>query len=204
MTEPLTGARTGGRQLSTSRARISHVALELFLENGFDGTTVDDIARAAGIGRRTFFRYFPSKNDVAWGDFESLLEVLEYRLDNTPPEDGILDALTAAVLEFNAIPAEETALHRQRMNLLLTVPSLAAHSALRYVTWRRIIASFVAQRLGAPADDARPQTIAYALLGVVLASYERWLADPDADLAELLTEGMGLLRFGVQESELRS
>src|SRR5579863_5655824 len=53
-----------GRRRVTSQAELEHIAFDLFEANGFEQTTVEDIATAAGIGRRTFFRYFPSKNDV--------------------------------------------------------------------------------------------------------------------------------------------
>ncbi len=62
-------ARTGRRPPSTSREGLSAVGIELFRERGFDETSVDEIAEAAGIARRTFFRYFPSKNAVPWGRF---------------------------------------------------------------------------------------------------------------------------------------
>ena len=62
-----------GRAPATTHGELSHLALALFLERGFEQTTVDDIVEAAGIGRRTFFRYFRSKNDLPWGDFDQLL-----------------------------------------------------------------------------------------------------------------------------------
>ncbi|BDZ52122.1 hypothetical protein GCM10025867_43630 [Frondihabitans sucicola] len=62
-----------GRQPATSNAQLSHLGLQLFIERGFDATTIDDIASAAGIGRRTFFRYFSSKNDLPWGDFDTMI-----------------------------------------------------------------------------------------------------------------------------------
>ena len=72
---PAAGApAAAGRRRITSRAELEHVAFGLFERQGFEKTTIDDIASAAGIGRRTFFRYFPSKNDVPWGDFEAELE----------------------------------------------------------------------------------------------------------------------------------
>src|SRR5271165_6892774 len=73
-----------GRRRITTRAELEHVAFELFDSHGFEGTTVDDIASAAGIGRRTFFRYFPSKNDVPWGMFELELERMRARLKACP------------------------------------------------------------------------------------------------------------------------
>lgn len=75
-TEP---ARTGRRPSATC-AELSHVALRLFHEHGFEATTIDAIAAAAGISRRTFFRYFESKNDVAWGEFDQHFDTLARRL----------------------------------------------------------------------------------------------------------------------------
>ncbi len=69
-----------GRAPATTHGELSHVALRLFLERGFEETTVDDIVQVAGIGRRTFFRYFRSKNDLPWGDFDTLLERMRANL----------------------------------------------------------------------------------------------------------------------------
>ncbi|MCU1482235.1 MAG: hypothetical protein JWQ19_3021 [Subtercola sp.] len=175
-----------GRQPSTSQAEISHVALTLFIERGFESVTVDDIAAAAGIGRRTFFRYFVSKNDVPWGDFESQLEQMRSYLDRIPNDVALIDALRMAVIHFNHLPSDEVAYHRRRMTLLLTVPTLVAHAALRYAAWRQVIAEYVAARMGLPPDDLTPQAIGWALLGASLAAYETWLRDEESQLDELL------------------
>ncbi|BDI22515.1 mycofactocin system transcriptional regulator [Herbiconiux sp. L3-i23] len=175
-----------GRQRSTTVTELSHIGLALFIENGFDATTVDDIATAAGIGRRTFFRYFSSKNDLPWGEFEDLLDSMRDYLASVPPEVPLIDALHAAVIEFNAFPDEEIEYHRQRMTLLLNVPSLVAHSTLRYASWRQVIAEYAAERLGLSADDLEPQTLGWALLSLSLSAYEQWLRHDDADLATLI------------------
>ncbi|TXN31634.1 mycofactocin system transcriptional regulator [Lacisediminihabitans profunda] len=175
-----------GRQPSTSHAELSHVALELFRVRGFDRTTVDDIVAAAGIGRRTFFRYFPSKNDLPWGDFETLLERMREHLASLPSDLPLVEALCASVIEFNRLPASEIPYHRERMELLLHVPSLLAHSTLRYASWRQVVAEFVADRLQVPEDSLEPQAIAWAFLAVSLSAYEQWLKTEDADLLELL------------------
>lgn len=121
-----------GRQLATSRAELSHIALQLFIEHGFDESTVDDIAATAGIGRSTFFRHFASKNDLPWGDFETLLERMRQSLISLRSDMPLTEALQAAVIEFNRLPIEKIPYHRQRMELLLNVPTLMAHSTLRY------------------------------------------------------------------------
>lgn len=190
--DPARAARIG-RQLSTSRGELSHLALQLFLERGFDGTTVDDIAAAAGIGRRTVFRYFASKNDLPWGDFEALLERMRGFLRGLPADTPLLQALGAAIIDFNRLPEEEIPYHRKRMELLLNVPALAAHSTLRYESWRQVIAEYAAERLGVAADGLEPQALGWILLGVSLSAYEQWLLHEDADLLELITRALGML-----------
>lgn len=186
--------RQSGRRPSTSQAELSHVALTLFVEHGFDETTLDDIAAAAGVGRRTLFRYFASKNDLPWGDFDALLDRLRAYLDESPHELPLLDVLGAAVVEFNRVPTEEIPYHRQRMELLLNVPTLVAHSTLRYTAWRQVIAKYVARRMDVAIDSLAPQVIAWAVLGVSLAAYEQWLRSADADLADLIRRGFIVLR----------
>ncbi|HAQ59937.1 MAG TPA: mycofactocin system transcriptional regulator, partial [Microbacterium sp.] len=177
-----------GRAPATTHSELSHLAIQMFLDRGFDETTVDDIALAAGIGRRTFFRYFPSKNDLPWGDFETLLATMRDRLRTLSAELSPMDAIRVAVIEFNRFPDTELAFHRERMWLLLNVPSLVAHSTLRYAAWRRVIAAYAAERLGHEPDTLEPQSISWACLGLCLAAYEQWLAHEDADLDDLLDE----------------
>jgi hypothetical protein len=73
------------------------------------------------------------------------------------------------------------------MSLILYVPALQAHSTLRYADWRAVIAEFVADRLDVPVADLWPQLVANVCLAAALTAYEQWLAQDDADLAELLT-----------------
>lgn len=178
-----------GRQPTTTHAEISHIGLRLFIDRGFDRVTVDDIAAACGIGRRTFFRYFPSKNDLPWGQFDEMLDSMREHLASLPRSLPLRDALRIAIVVFNHIPEGEAQYHRERMTLLLTVPSLVAHSTIRYAAWRQVIADFVAERLGARADALVPQTIAWVCLGVSIAAYEQWLADDNASLSDLLDQG---------------
>lgn len=178
--------RVPGRRKVTTRAELEQVAFDLFGQYGFEQTTVDDIAFAAGIGRRTFFRYFPSKNDVPWGNFEGELARMRQRLAAVPAEVPLMDALRAAIVDFNRVSPGEVPAHRRRMELILRVPALQAHSTLRYAAWRQVIAGFVAERTGQPAGELLPQAVAYALLGAAVAAYEQWLDGGRDDLAELL------------------
>jgi mycofactocin system transcriptional regulator len=183
-------ARQPGRRRVTSRAELEHTAFGLFAAHGFDATTVDDIAAAAGIGRRTFFRYFPSKNDIPWGAFEDELERMRVRLKACPPEVPLMDAIRLALIDFNHVAAPQVPLHRRRMELILRVPTLFAHSTLRFTAWREVVAEYAAERTGRRPDDLAPQAIAHAVLGVSVAAYEHWLDDPSADLGQLLDDAM--------------
>ncbi len=178
--------RTPGRRKITSRAELEQVAFDLFGRYGFEHTTVDDIAFAAGIGRRTFFRYFASKNDVPWGDFDAELARMRGRLSAVPGQAPLMQALRTAIVDFNRVAPEQLPAHRRRMELILRVPALQAHSTLRYAAWREVIAGFVAGRTAQPPDALFPQAVAYALLGAAVAAYEQWLDGGQDDLAELL------------------
>jgi mycofactocin system transcriptional regulator len=180
------GRERPGRPRVTSGADIERAALDLFASRGFDETTVDDIAAASGISRRTFFRYFRSKNDVVWGDFDSLLGELEHRLAAAPADRPLMTTLRDEVVRFNAIPPEAVPAHRQRMTLILYVPALQAHSTLRYARWRAVVAAFAAHRLGGGADGPEAQLVGHVALAAAVAAYEQWLTRPGADLAALL------------------
>ncbi len=186
-----------GRPAVTSRDELELVALQLFAERGFEATTVEDVAEAAGIGRRTFFRYFASKNDVVWGDFDAALEHLRDRLAQVPPGTPLLHGLRDAVLDFNALPAGAERQHRVRMTMVLHTPALQAHSTLRYAGWRAVVAEHVAVRTGQEPDDLGPQLLAHQLLASCVAAYEHWLARPGSDLQALLAEAVSTLAAGV-------
>ena len=181
-----------GRPPATSRVALERAALALFAEHGFSETTVEEIADAAGVGRRTFFRYFDSKNDVMWGEFDALLADMGAWLaavDDVP----MVEALRQAVVRFNSLPPEAVPAHRERMALILRVPALQAHSTLRYAAWREVVAAFAARRLDAEPHHFGPQLLGHLALGAAVAAYEQWLGDEQADLPVLLTTAFDAL-----------
>ncbi|KXT58815.1 TetR family transcriptional regulator [Gordonia sp. QH-12] len=187
----------GGRPAATTRGRLSAIAIDLFTEHGFDETSVDDIAAAAGIARRTLFRYYPSKNSLAWGEFNEHLDGLRDLLRNSSDDVPLGATLRDALIAFNTVPASEIDKHRRRMALLLGVPALQAHSMLMYQDWRQVIADHCGARLGLDPASHVPQTIAWQTLGTALAAYDQWLPDPSADLTDLLRSGSRILIDGV-------
>jgi len=193
---PATALATGGRPPSTTRDRIAAVAFELFARQGFEQTTVDQIAREVGVGRRTIFRYFPSKNDMVWGNFDGVLEALRRTLAETDPEVPMMEAVRHAVGVSNAYEDEQLPALRIRMTLITRVPALQGYSMIRYAAWRRVVAEFAAGRLGCRYDDLLPQAVAHAALGTSIAAFTRWVRTPDEDLGRCLDDAFRALGDG--------
>ncbi|WP_101950117.1 mycofactocin system transcriptional regulator [Mycobacterium sp. 3519A] len=190
-----------GRRRSTTPDHISNVAIDLFADRGFDEVSVDDVAEASGIARRTLFRYYPSKNALPWGDFDAHLAHMRDLLDHLDPDVPIDEALRTALLAFNSFDEQETARHRQRMRVILQTAALQAYSMTMYAGWRAVVAAFVAKRLGTRAEDLVPQTVAWTMLGVALSAYEHWLADESVSLAEALGQAFDTVSDGLSALE---
>ena len=193
---------TRGRRPATSREQVARAALELFARRGYDGTTVEDIAAAVGVSRRTFFRYYESKREVVWGEFDAELARLEARLDEPAPEEPMMDVLRRAVVATNRFGAGELDELRIRIGLIATVPTLTAHSAVRYAEWCEVVARFAARRLGATPGDLEPQTVARAALGAATAAFAYWAQSGSDDLADDLDRAFRMLAAGFDEALL--
>jgi len=185
-----------GRPPITTRDQVSAVALELFARHGFEQTTMDDIADALGVGRRTLFRYFPSKNDIVWGDFDWVLDRLRALLRETDPRASTMEALGRAVVASNSYGPAEVPELRIRMTLITSVPALQAHSMLRYSAWRRVVAEFVAERRGEPPDGLVPQVIAHAALSTAMAAFVCWVEGREPDHVAAIERGFHALATG--------
>ena len=187
----VTSRSAQGRPRVTSHAAIEEAAFRLFEERGFEATTMDDIAASVGVGRRTLFRYYPSKNDILWGQFDEGLRGFAETFAAMPEDLPLAEAVTEAIVAFNEFEPAAIPQHRQRMRLLLGTPALLAHSELRYAAWRRVVAEFVARRLTMSAGDLLPTLAGRIALAIALSAYEKWLADTSAELAELIHEAGG-------------
>ena len=186
--------RGPGRPQVTSHAEIESAAFALFDSRGFEATTMEAIAEALGGGRRTLFRYYPSKNDIPWGQFDASLHRFRQMLDSMPHDLPVYRAVHDGVLAFNRFDPDAMPQHRRRMRMLLRTPALEAHSVLRYQQWRQVIADYVGERLGVDSGDLLPQTVGRVSLALALAAYERWLGDEAAVLEQVLEDALQDLR----------
>lgn len=182
-----------GRPPVTNRADLEGIALAMFSVRGFEVTSVEEIAAAAGISRRTFFRYFRSKNDVVWGDFDTQIARFRMWFDRCPPETPIMEAIKAGVIAFNSFEPLAMDGLRARMRVILSSPALQAYSTVRYHSWREVIVEFVAFRLSLPETDLVPRVLGHLALGAALAAYEQWLATDGTELTDLLDRSLGIL-----------
>jgi AcrR family transcriptional regulator len=165
MTDP--GLRE--RKKQRTREAIVAAALELFEERGFDQTTIADIAEAADIAPRTFFGYFPSKEDVVFADFPQTVEGLSTRLDDRAEDETAIDAIRSwidGVLEEVDLRDER---ERCRKRVIGQSEALAAHNRALMGQVEALLAGHIARDLGDRPDDVRPHMIASAVIGTLTA-----------------------------------
>jgi mycofactocin system transcriptional regulator len=192
------GARRG-RPPGTSARALELIALRLFAGQGFEETTVDQIAAVAGVSRRTFFRYFDSKAGVLWGEFDTEVATIRRLLDGMPADLPVMTAVRQAVLAANHYRARDVPELRARMNLIGSVPALAASAAVHYDAWERAVSDFVARRAGQPADSLYPLAVGRATLAACRAAYDRWVIHADANLTVYLDAALRALAAGFRD-----
>lgn len=177
-----------GRPPITSHARIEQAAFRLFEVQGFTSTTTEQIAHAAGIGRRTLFRYFASKSDIPWGRFDESLAQFRNHLASIPAQLPLGEAIVSAVVDFNTFDEAAWGQHHARMRLIMGTPDLQAHAALKHAQWRSAVAEFVARRTGTEATDLLPVSAGHAALAMAVSAYELWLRTPAQSLPALMRD----------------
>ncbi|MET9487769.1 mycofactocin system transcriptional regulator [Nocardia sp. NPDC006630] len=185
-----------GRPLGTSPRAVELIAIRLFTEQGFEETTVEQIAAEAGISRRTFFRYFESKSAVLWYQFDGEVERLRLAFSQVPDEVELMDAIRQVVVAANVYLAQDAPELRARMNLLGTAPGAQASAGPHYDAWERAVSEFAARRMGQPADGLYPLAIGRATLAVCRAAFDRWVISADSDLTVYLDLALRALSAG--------
>lgn len=179
------------------RAELAAVAMGLFLEHGFEETTVEDICAASEISRATFFRYFPSKEDALFGQTadagDALVEALTARPFDEPPRTAMRRALDPLVAQLEAAGASA----RRIARLICGEPALMARHREKHARWQELLRPEVARRLGTDPDDRsdpRADAVIATALGCFEAAQTAWaLTDQPPPLSALLDSAMGVL-----------
>jgi AcrR family transcriptional regulator len=166
------------RKKQRTRRAIEAAALRLFEERGFEGTTIDDIAAAAEIAPRTFFHYFPSKEDVVLSDYAIRLDRIVAALGRTPGGEPPWQGLRAAFLSVAADYEDERDQLLRRFRIISENPSVAARSLQLQAAWEDAVAEAVAGWLDVDVRQTiEPRLLAGAALAAMRASLARWLTD---------------------------
>jgi AcrR family transcriptional regulator len=184
------------RKKAKTRTAIRREALRLFHEQGYAATTVEQIARAAEVSQATFFRYFPTKEDVVLRDDYDPLLFAAFRAQ--PPELTPIQAMRGAMhAVFTALPADELNQERERFALISAVPELRSKILEEFIRTIQMIAEAVAERAGRRPDDFAVRAFAGALIGVAMSTMVAAIDDPTADYWELLDVALTQLEAGL-------
>ncbi|GAB3363434.1 TetR family transcriptional regulator [Amycolatopsis echigonensis] len=165
----------GRRQL---RRALATAAVDLFAANGYEATTIDDIAAAAGVGRRTFFRYFDSKDDVLFANHDEIVAEMEQVFETADPARDPIEVATAAVSLVLESYAAELDVSLKRFTLTRTVPSLRDKEVATVDRYQRVLARYLQDRFAAAGDEAATLRAAVAAAAIAAANnhvLRRWL-----------------------------
>ena len=201
MSEPLSEAevRPGlrERKKAKTRAAIQEQALRLFREQGYERTTVEQIAEAAEVSPSTFFRYFPTKEDVVLYDALDPLLIEAFR--RQPPELTSLQAMREAMhLVWGALTTEQMDEQIERGRLAYEVPALRERYVMEMVRTVGLMVDLVAERLGRPADDLEIRVATGAAMGGVLAAMlPMYDGRPGVDAIALVDRAVDVLERGI-------
>ena len=183
------------RKKARTRAAIREHALRLIREQGYDATTVEQIAEAAEVSPSTFFRYFPTKEDVVLQDDMDLFFMDAFR--GQPASLSPVAAMRAALrAAFAGLTADDLAQLQETMDLAVTVPAVRARMLEEFARTTQVIAQAVADRSGRSAGDFAVQMFAGAVVGIAMAA---WFDDPGnlAAFGDKFERGLALLEAGL-------
>ncbi len=158
------------RKKAKTRAAIQEHALRLFREQGYEATTVEQIADAAEVSPSTFFRYFPTKEDVVL--FDSTDPLMFASFETQPPELNVVEALRRAFHEvYSGLDADQLERERVRQDLIRSVPELRGRMLTDLMDAIDILAEMIAKRVGRSADEIAVRAFSGALIGVIMGVF---------------------------------
>lgn len=184
-------APAGRRQRKKQATRddlIAHAA-RLFDAQGFDETTTEQIAEAADVSQRTFFRHFPSKEAVLYADMNDQRARVREALMRRPADEPVLDAVRRAIMSLADGFEDERELRFLQARMAAAYPTVSAYSrAVVQAEWERELIAAIAARLDVdPIEDPRPEIIAGAAMSALRASIRRWtMHDGHEELPDLV------------------
>jgi len=170
--------------------------MRLFLERGFEATTIEDIAEAVEISPSTFFNYFPNKEDVVFED--ELDPLILSAFDALPDETNPVRRLRMAMQTvFARMTPEQDRMMRERMQLMAVTPELRGAMLSQFAGLVDQIAHLLGPRLGRDRDDFAVHNLAGAVLGVLLSALLAIVENPKADMFKIVDDALAHLEAGL-------
>jgi len=196
-TAPTTPASLRDRKKIRTRRLLQEHALRLFGDRGYAGTTVEDIAAAADVSPRTFFRYFASKEAVVLEDeYDPLLFERMRRIDPGEPPVGAMRRIIASLLPD--IYAEDRDRILARSRLIYGTPELASAVNGQLTDFERLLAGTLAEVHGRAPDDLEARVVAAVSVAAMRCAIEQWVvADGTPDLGGLLDQAFDVVERGL-------
>jgi AcrR family transcriptional regulator len=187
------------RKKADTRRRLMTLALRLFEERGFERTTVEEIAAAADVAPRTFFRYFPSKVDVLFGDHDELVTLLRDALAARSHDATVVQAVRQSTLDAAERLHDDPGLYLTRSRLTYAIPAAYARSRQLDADYENVIAEALAAARGTDATtDLNARATARAAWSATRAARDVWLAsDGQLDPKQLINDAFDLLGHGL-------
>ncbi|HEY2484901.1 MAG TPA: TetR family transcriptional regulator [Candidatus Binataceae bacterium] len=165
------------RRRTKLAAAIERVALSLFIERGFSAVTVDEIADAADISKRTFFRYFSSKEDLLLGDRQRYDDSLATAVAKERPGQSAVDMLRNIIVEMSREVEAEADLTRLRLELFRKYPETMSGAFEQQRAWSSTLTAVVAQRMRInDSRDIRPALMVGVMVSAGNAALQTWFA----------------------------
>ncbi len=181
-----------GRWEPNARGRLEQAALELYVERGFEQTTVAEIAQRAGLTERTFFRHFADKREVLFQGAASLQELLVNAVAGTPASSAPIDAIAAALAAAGAVLGERRESARQRQTVIAANPELRERELIKLASLATALANALRAR---GVRDPTAGLAAEAGIAVFKIAFERWVDESNQrDLPLLMRESLDELR----------
>jgi AcrR family transcriptional regulator len=181
-----------GRWEPGASGRLRQAAMELYVEHGFEQTTVAEIAERAGLTARTFFRHFADKREVLFEGSVTLQEELVSAVDDAPDSASPMEAVSTALDAVATVLGQHREYSRQRQSVIAANAELRERELIKMASLAAALADGLRRR---GVADPQASLAAEAGIAVLRVAFARWLSEPDEhDLAHVMRDSLGQLK----------
>ncbi|MFC4222681.1 acyl-CoA-like ligand-binding transcription factor [Lysinibacter cavernae] len=185
-----------GRPVEIDPQRIAAIAMELFVANGFDAVTMDEIAVAAGTSRRSVFRYFPSKNHLVWDGMNEATLRLHAALEQLGESESVAESVRHAYVASVTFPPDLVEVTRQRLQLIGSHSALMSFGLERLEIIQQTLAAYIAERDGLETNALEPQVFSQLIVAASIGALIWWANSSDEQPQTVVDRALLMLEQG--------